>query len=46
MKDNKSKSEATILMLSDSLSHINEKNISEALKEYYLLEITYIVLQT
>ena len=42
MKDSKSKSEATILMLSDSLSHINEKNISEALKEYYLLEITYI----
>ena len=42
MKDNKSKSEATILMLSDSLNHINEKDISEALKEYYLLEITYI----
>ena len=42
MKDSKSKSEATILMLCDSLSHITEKNLSEALKEYYLLEITYI----
>ena len=42
MKDKKSKSEATILMLSDSLNHINEKNIEEALKDYYLLETTYI----
>ena len=42
MKDNKSKSQATILMLSDSLKHISEKNINEALKEYYLLETTYI----
>ena len=42
MKDSKSKSEATIIMLCDSLSHITEKNLSEALKEYYLLEITYI----
>ena len=29
-------------MLSDSLNHINEKNIEEALKDYYLLETTYI----
>ena len=36
------KSEATIIMISDSLKHISEKNISEALKEYYLLETTYI----
>ena len=42
MKNNNSKSEAIILMLSDSLKHISEKNISEALKEYYLLETTYI----
>ena len=42
MSKRNSKSEATILMLSDSLNHINNKNIFEALKEYYLLETTYI----
>ena len=42
MKNINSKSEATILMLSDSLKHISEKKIEEALKEYYLLETTYI----
>ena len=42
MKKRNSKSEATILMLTDSLNHINNKNIFEALKEYYLLETTYI----
>ena len=42
MKKRNSKSEATILMLTDSLNHINSKNIFEALKEYYLLETTYI----
>jgi len=41
MKKRNSKSEATILMLTDSLNHINNKNIFEALKEYYLLETTY-----
>ena len=42
MQKGTSKSEATILMLSDSLRHIRDKNINEALKEYYLLETTYI----
>ena len=42
MSKRNSKSEATILMLSDSLNHISNKNIFEALKEYYLLETTYI----
>ena len=42
MKNNKSKSDAIILMLTDSLKHISDKNINDALKEYYLLETTYI----
>ena len=42
MKNNNSKSEATILMLSESLKNINNSNIIEELKEYYLLETTYI----
>ena len=42
MDNSKSKSEATILMLSESLKHISEKPISEAIKEYFLLETTYI----
>ena len=42
MKKRNSKSEATILMLSESLKNINNSNIIEELKEYYLLETTYI----
>ena len=42
MKNNISKSDATILMLSESLKNINNSNIIEELKEYYLLETTYI----
>ena len=42
MKKRNSKSEATILMLSESLRNINNSNIIEELKEYYLLETTYI----
>ena len=42
MKNSNSKSEATILMLSESLKNINNSNIIEELKEYYLLETTYI----
>jgi hypothetical protein len=38
-----SKSEGIILILSDLLKQLSEKNnISEALKEYYMLENTYI----
>ena len=36
MKNNISKSDATILMLSESLKNINNSNIIEELKEYYL----------
>ena len=42
MKRRNSKSEATILMLSESLKNINNLNIIDELKEYYLLETTYI----
>ena len=34
MKNNKSKSDAIILMLTDSLKHISDKNINDALKEF------------